>query len=128
LVLNPAMGVSADNFGHFKKFCVFGKKIASISILCQPYHLNISDKPFKHWISFTEYCSCAIHLMDIQFRKEKLFKEKKIGDTGGSVALTGFQFNDDFAEVTRAPHESIGFFHLIKLENAVYNRMNFICF
>jgi len=55
-------------------------------------------------------------------------KVREAGGTGGSVALFGFQFNDDFAEVPRALHESIGFFHLIKLEHTVYNRMNFICF
>ena len=46
--------------------------------------------------------------------------------TGTSVALIGFQFNHDFAEVPRALHESIGFFGLIELEHTVYNRMNFI--
>jgi hypothetical protein len=46
----------------------------------------------------------------------------------GSVALSGFQINDDFAEVPGALHESISFLHLIELEYTVYYRMNVICF
>jgi len=46
----------------------------------------------------------------------------------GSVALSGFQINDDFAEVPGTLHKSISFFHLIEPEHTVYDRMNVIYF